>query len=103
MAHAEDPAIEFRPLPFPEPERLLEHRNRANWNWEKSILILIVRLVVKLFAGARELVGSDFIELELIDATWPARFPPELAARLQHILATTYLKHYSRVFSNFLQ
>lgn len=28
----------------------------------------------------------DFIEVGLVDATWPARFPPELAARLQHIL-----------------
>jgi hypothetical protein len=30
----------------------------------------------------------DFIEVGLIDSTWPARFPPELAARLQHILDT---------------
>jgi hypothetical protein len=30
----------------------------------------------------------DLIEIGLIDATWPARFPPELAARLQHILDT---------------
>jgi hypothetical protein len=30
----------------------------------------------------------DLIEVGLIDATWPARFPPELAARLQHILDT---------------
>jgi hypothetical protein len=30
----------------------------------------------------------DFIEVGLIDATWPARFPSELAARLQHILDT---------------
>lgn len=29
---------------------------------------------------------QDFIEVGLIDATWPARFPAELAARLQHIL-----------------
>ncbi len=29
---------------------------------------------------------QDFIEVGLIDATWPARFPPELAARLQHVL-----------------
>ncbi len=28
----------------------------------------------------------DFIEVGLVDATWPARFPAELAARLQHIL-----------------
>ena len=30
----------------------------------------------------------DFVEVGLIDATWPARFPKELAARLQHILDT---------------
>lgn len=30
----------------------------------------------------------DFIEVGLIDSTWPARFPPELAARLQRILDT---------------
>ena len=30
----------------------------------------------------------DFVEVGLIDATWPARFPPELAARLQHIFDT---------------
>jgi hypothetical protein len=28
----------------------------------------------------------DLIEVGLVDATWPARFPPELAARLQQIL-----------------
>jgi hypothetical protein len=30
----------------------------------------------------------DLIEVGLIDSTWPARFPPELAARLQHVLDT---------------
>jgi hypothetical protein len=30
----------------------------------------------------------DLIGVGLIDATWPARFPPELAARLQQILDT---------------
>ena len=30
----------------------------------------------------------DFIEIRLIDNAWPARYPPELAARLQHILDT---------------
>ncbi len=31
---------------------------------------------------------EDFIDVGLIDATWPARFPHELAARLQHVLDT---------------
>lgn len=30
----------------------------------------------------------DLVDVGLIDATWPARFPPELAARLQHVLDT---------------
>lgn len=30
----------------------------------------------------------DFIEVGLIDATWVSRFPPELGARLQHLLDT---------------
>ena len=30
----------------------------------------------------------DFVGVGLIDATWPTRFPPELAARLQHVLDT---------------
>jgi hypothetical protein len=30
----------------------------------------------------------DMIDVGLVDATWPARFPPELAARLQHLLDT---------------
>ena len=31
---------------------------------------------------------QDLIDVGLIDKTWPARFPAELAARLQHILDT---------------
>lgn len=31
---------------------------------------------------------DDMIQLGLIDSTWPARFTPELAARLQNILDT---------------
>jgi hypothetical protein len=30
----------------------------------------------------------DLIGVGLVDSTWPARFPPELAARLQHLLDT---------------
>jgi hypothetical protein len=31
---------------------------------------------------------EDLIGVGLIDSTWPARFPPELAARLQHVIDT---------------
>ena len=30
----------------------------------------------------------DMISVGLIDASWPARYPPELAARLQHLIDT---------------
>lgn len=30
----------------------------------------------------------DMLDTGLIDATWPARYPPELAARLQHLIDT---------------
>ena len=30
----------------------------------------------------------DMIDVGLVDAAWPARYPPELAARLQHLLDT---------------
>ncbi len=30
----------------------------------------------------------DMLDVGLIDATWPARYPAELAARLQHLIDT---------------
>jgi hypothetical protein len=30
----------------------------------------------------------DMLDIGLIDATWPARYPPELAGRLQHLIDT---------------
>lgn len=31
---------------------------------------------------------DDEVEVGLIDASWPSKYQPELAARLQHILDT---------------
>ena len=31
---------------------------------------------------------QDFLDVGLIEASWPARFPPELAVRLQHLIDT---------------
>ena len=31
---------------------------------------------------------QDLLDVGLIDASWPSRFPPELAARLQHLIDT---------------
>jgi hypothetical protein len=54
------------------------------------VLALEALVRMKLTANRRkdQVHLEDFIEVGLIDATWPARFPPELAARLQHILDT---------------
>jgi len=54
-------------------------------------VIQLERLVVmKLMSNRRkdQVHLLDLIAVGLIDATWPARFPPELAARLQHLLDT---------------
>ena len=45
---------------------MLEHWDCAFWNWKKPIFIVIDRLVVRLFAGAREQVGSDFIAVDVV-------------------------------------
>jgi hypothetical protein len=34
-----------------------------------------------------EMLG-DMISVGLVDVTWPARYPPELALRLQHLIDT---------------
>jgi hypothetical protein len=36
----------------------------------------------------RQLHLLDMLDVGLIAATWPARYPPELAARLQHLIDT---------------
>ena len=48
----------------------------------------LVRMKLTSFRDKDRTHLRDFIELGLIDASWPARFPPELAARLQHLLDT---------------
>jgi len=44
---------------------LLEHWDRTIRNRKKPLFILSDRLTVKMFAGARERVGSDSIEIEV--------------------------------------
>ena len=54
------------------------------------VLTLEALVRMKLTANRRkdQVHLLDFVEVGLIDATWPARFPPVLAARLQHLLDT---------------
>ena len=54
------------------------------------VLSLEALVRMKLVANRRkdQVHLEDMLDVGLIDATWPARFPPELAARMQHILDT---------------
>jgi hypothetical protein len=49
-------------------------------------LVPLVRMKLTSFRRKDQVHILDMIEVGLIDATWPARFPPELAARLQELL-----------------
>lgn len=46
----------------------------------------LVRMKLTSFRDKDRTHVRDLLEVGLIDATWPSRFPPELAARLQDIL-----------------
>ncbi len=46
----------------------------------------LARMKLTSFRRKDQMHLLDFIEVGLIDATWPSRFPPELAARLQELL-----------------
>ena len=48
----------------------------------------LVRMKLISFRRKDQVHLEDMIGVGLIDATWPARFPPALGARLQHILDT---------------
>jgi hypothetical protein len=58
----------------------------------KSYRVLALEAVVrmKLTSNRRkdQVHLLDMLGVGLIDATWPARYPPELAARLQHLIDT---------------
>lgn len=46
----------------------------------------LVRMKLTSFRRKDQMHLLDMIDVELLDETWPARFPPELAARLQELL-----------------
>lgn len=48
----------------------------------------LVRMKLTSFRDKDRMHLRDMIDVDLIDDTWPARFPPALAARLQDLLAT---------------
>jgi len=58
----------------------------------KSFRVLSLEAVVKMKLTSNRdkdrMHVRDMLGVGLIDATWPARYPPELAARLQHLIDT---------------
>jgi len=58
----------------------------------KSYRVLALEAVVRMkltsYRDKDKTHVRDMIGVGLVDATWPARYPPELAARLQHLLDT---------------
>ena len=46
----------------------------------------LVRMKLTSFRARDRMHILDLIDVGLVDATWPARFPPELANRLQELL-----------------
>jgi hypothetical protein len=58
----------------------------------KSYRVLALEAVVRMkltsFRDKDKMHVRDMIGVGLVDATWPARYPTELAARLQHLLDT---------------
>ena len=48
----------------------------------------LVRMKLTSFRRKDQVHLLDMLGVGLIDAGWAARFPPELAARLEHLIAT---------------
>lgn len=48
----------------------------------------LVRMKLTSFRDKDKTHLRDMLDIGLIDATWPSRYPPELAARLQHLIDT---------------
>lgn len=48
----------------------------------------LVRMKLTSYRRKDQVHLLDMLGIELIDATWPARYPAELAARLQHLIDT---------------
>lgn len=48
----------------------------------------LVRMKLTSFRRKDQVHLLDMLEIGLIDATWPTRYPSELAARLQHLIDT---------------
>jgi hypothetical protein len=71
------------PLPAPEIETIDDPSNFRVMQLESLVLMKLMSNRDKDRTHLR-----DLIDVGLIDQTWPAKFPTELASRLQHLLDT---------------
>ena len=71
----------------PAPE-ISESETAPDAKFQHISLEALVRMKLTSFRRKDQVHLQDMIEVGLVDSTWPARFPPELASRLQHILDT---------------
>lgn len=60
--------------------------SRPGIHFQVLALDALVRMKLTSFRDKDRTHLRDMLDLELIDATWPARFAPELAARLQELI-----------------
>ena len=70
-------------VPTPDVEDAIEINTQRYVQLES-----LVRMKLTSFRDKDRMHLRDMNDVELIDDTWPARYPPELAARLQEILDT---------------
>lgn len=69
------------PVPTPEIEESVEIQKHRIVQLES-----LVRMKLTSFRDKDRMHLRDMLDVELIDASWHARFPAELAARLQELL-----------------
>jgi hypothetical protein len=65
-----------------------EFEYALNNTYRHLSLAALVRMKLTSYRDKDRTHLRDFMDVGLVDSTWPARFPPELAARLQHLLDT---------------
>jgi hypothetical protein len=71
------------PVPAPEVEE-----SEAGKTFTVVQLESLLRMLLSANRRVERMLIRDMLDVGLIDETWVARFPPELAARLQHVLDT---------------
>jgi hypothetical protein len=65
-----------------------EHVFAVDQQYRHLTLEALVRMKLTSYRLKDQVHLQDMIEVGLIDETWPQKYPPELAERLQHILDT---------------